>query len=246
MPVSGLYMARRTHRSAVPYVRAYGQFVLRDVLPTFSGLSERANEIANTEFNRLGSQPAGEYCDGDMSMEAEAAQEAGQAFFNTMVALRQTTLNLFATGLFHLLEQQLADICRDRTFHEPPPPDTKLSIVAKWYRNHFALDLKTLSAWPMVEQLRLIANSVKHGDGGSAAELRTLRPDLFQDPSLCTLSSDFREMLTPASLGRPMAGEDLFVTERAFAEYAEASNVFIAGVADYFVARADEHYFVDS
>jgi hypothetical protein len=246
MPVTGLYMTRRVHHSAIPYVGAYCQCVLRDVLPTFSALSERANEIVNAEFNRLGSQPAGEASDGDMSAEAEKAQEAGQAFYNTMFALRQTTLNLFATGLFHLLEQQLADLCRDGTFHKPPPRDTKLSIVAKWYQDHFDLNLKSLSAWPMIEQLQLIANSVKHGEGDSAKKLRARRPDLFRDPSRRALSSDVQEMLTPTSLRRPMAGEDLFVTERAFAEYAEASNAFVAAIAEHFAAHAEQHYLVGS
>ena len=90
MPVTGLYMARRIHHSVIPYIKAFGQCVMEDVMPVFVNLSERANTIAILEFKRLGEQPAGEDCDDNMSVAAEAAQDRGQVFYNTMVAIRQT------------------------------------------------------------------------------------------------------------------------------------------------------------
>jgi hypothetical protein len=228
------------------YVKAYGECVLADVVPIFDTLSQRADEIADAEFKRLGSLPDGEDCDGDMGDLAEAAQDKGQVFYDTMIAIRQTTLNLFAAGLFHLLEQQLADLCRDGAFHVPPPSDTKLKVVATWYREYFDLDLTSLPSWPMIEQLRLISNSVKHGEGGSAAKLRALRPDLFQDPRLRTLFPDFEELLSGSPLHNPMAGEDFFLTAEAFAEFNRAAVSFISEVAGYFADHSEEHYLVGS
>lgn len=244
MSVTGLYMAHRVHHSAVPYMKAYGQCVLEDVVPAFANLSERADAIATSEFKRLGEQPAREDFDGDMSVAAEAAQDKSQAFYITMVAIRQTSLNLFAAGLFHLLEQQLADLCRDGAFDVPPPSDTKLSLVAAWYRSNFNLDLSKLSAWPKIEQLRLLANSVKHGEGDSAAKLRATRPDIFQDPSLRELFSNFPAMYTAQAVRLPMAGEDIFVTTQVFAEFSQAANSFVAEIAGYFVTHKEEHYLV--
>jgi hypothetical protein len=243
MPVTGLYMARRVRHSTVPYVSTYGQCVLQNVLPAFADLPEKASKIADAEFEHLGSQPATDDCDG-MSEPAEAAQEKGQAFYSTMLALRQTTLNLFAAGLFHLVEQQLADLCHDATFHKPPPNDTKLSVLTDWYRAHFSLDLKALSAWPKIDQLRLIANCVKHGEGSSATQLRQLRPDLFEDPRVRELLPQFPKMYTSPSLRRPLAGEDLYVTPELFTEYSEATNRFVAEVAEYFENHGQEHYLV--
>ena len=108
MPVTGLYMAHRIRHLAIPYVKAYGQSVLEDVVPAFVNLSEKANAIAKAEFKRLGEQPAREDFDGDMSIAAETAQDKAQAFYDTMVAIRQTSLNLFAAGLFHLLERGIS------------------------------------------------------------------------------------------------------------------------------------------
>lgn len=244
MPVTGLYMAHRVHHSIIPYVKAYGQWVLEDVVPTFVNLSERADAIATSEFNRLGEQPAGEDCDGDMSVAAEAAQDKGQAFYNTMTAIRQTSLNLFAAGLFHLLEQQLVDLCRDGAFDAPPPSDTQLNVVETWYHKHFKLILSKRAAWPKIDQLRLLANSVKHGEGASAVKLRAIRPDLFEDPNLRELLPDFPKMYTAQVVRLPMAGSDIFVTTQVFDEFSQAANSFVAEIAEYFIAHQDERYLV--
>lgn len=161
-----------------------------------------------------------------------------------MTALRQTTLNLFAAGLFHLIEQQLAELCRDGTFYALPPSDTKLSVVADWCRKHFSLDLGSLASWPSIEQLRLIANSVKHGEGNSAAQLRTLRSELFHHPALSKLYPDQKYLYAPQPLRLPLAGEGLYVTEEVFAELSAAAMSFIAEIAAYFVAHAEDQYFV--
>ena len=68
-----------------------------------------------------------------MASVAEAAQEHSLSWYQMMVSLRQSMLNLLAAGLFHLTEQQLAAVCRDGGFTAAPPRDTKLEEVKKWY-----------------------------------------------------------------------------------------------------------------
>lgn len=245
MPVTGLYMAHRVHHGAIPYLKAFGQYVTDYVEPVFANLAGRANAIAALEFKRLGEQNAGEDCDGDLSVAAETAQDKGQVFYDTMVSIRQTSLNLSAAGLFHLLEQQLADLCRDGAFETLPPRDTKLSDVETWYLKHFNLVLFNLSAWPKIQELRLVANAVKHGEGNSAARLRDMRPDLFQNPALRELSRNLPEIYTAPTVRLPLAGEDIFVTSEVFSEFSEAANSFFAEIAEYFIAHEEEQYLVD-
>lgn len=244
MTVTGLYMAHRIQYSVVPYVKAYGQCVLDDVEPAFSGLSEKANIIASVEFGRLVEKPVGENFDGDMSIAAESAQENGQAFYDIMVAIRQASLNLFVTGLFHLLEQQLADLCRDGSFHVSPPKDTKLDVVQKWYLDNFNLNLSELASWSKIEQLRLLANSVKHGEGGSLVKLRNIRPDIFRNPDLNELFPNDSDLCLVVDVRLPMAGEDIYVTTQIFDEFSKAVISFIAEIAEYFVSHKEVHYLV--
>ena len=227
-------MASRVNNLVIPYLKAYAQCVLEDIVPAFSNLSKRSDAIADAEFKRLGELPAGENFDGDMSVAAETAQDKGQAYYNTMVAIRQSSLNLFAAGLFHLLEQQLTDLCRDGALNMPPPDDTKLSKIADWYRCNFNLDLSKLSAWPKIEQLRLLANSVKHGEGDSATQLRGIRPDIFQDPQICDYFPDIHYLHTSHGVHLPLAGEDIFVTTHVFEEFSQAVTAFVEEIAGYF------------
>ena len=99
-----------------------------------------------------------------------------------MVSLRQSMLNLLAAGLFHLTEQQLAVLCRDAGFTTDPPRDTKMDEVKKWYAANLRLYLEALPSWGVINELRLVANAVKHAEGSATRQLRTLRPELFSNP----------------------------------------------------------------
>jgi hypothetical protein len=239
MATTGHYVAWRVRRSATPYVTAYGECVLRDVMAGFSNLEKRADEVANAAFERYGSEPAGDDFDGDMSVFAERAEDEGIAFYETTFALRQATLNLFTAGLFHLLEQQLADLCRDASFDVAPPNDTRLAIVARWYGDHFQLQLEIFPEWTTINELRLIANSVKHAEGGSAEELRRIRPELFEHPSVPDLLN-YSPPILPVRL--PLAGNDLYVSEDAFRRYSQAATQFLVNIAAHFEAHGDEYY----
>lgn len=234
-------MAWRVRVFAIPYFKTYGECILRDVVAAFGDLERRADEVASAAFERYGAEPVGEDFDGDMGAFAERAQDEGIDFYQTMFAIRQSTLNLLAVGLFHLVEQQLANLCRDGAFDIAPPIDTKFAVVERWYSDHFGLDLSALPDWATMDELRLVANTVKHAEGGSARELRNIRPRLFQHPAVRELlpEEDFRGRL-PVHL--PLAGENLYVSEEFFRGYSEAVNRFFESIANYFDQHADAYY----
>lgn len=239
MAVTGSYMTWHV-RSALAYVKAYGECVARNVMPVFADVGKKADEVANAEFERLGAQPATDDTACDMSVLAEAANEKGQAFYETMSALRQATLNLFAAGLFHLVEQQLADLCRDGAFTVEPPSNTNLSVVADWYKKHFGLDLHSMDAWPAIEELRLVANAIKHAEGSSAKQLREIRPELFRNPILEEFSPLGIDVSEPVH--SPLSGDDFFITDKVFQEYSGAAERLFAGIGQHFEANQDEYY----
>ncbi len=240
MPVGGRYLAWQLRLTAVPCFRIYRDSILQDVLGGFVNIDQRAEQVAEEAYQRMVSRPAGEDFDGDVSQEAEAAKEQGQIYHEAMVGIRQATINLLAAGLFHLLEQQLARLCADSIFRDYNPPDANLGRISNWYRDHLALDLRKLSQWLKINELRLVANSVKHGRGGSEAELRPLRPALFQNPALVEMG--FRGTHLTHEPLLPLAGDGLFVTEEVFAEYAATVNDFVMEIVRHFEANARKSY----
>lgn len=243
--MTGDYLAWRVRGSLLPTVEAYGPCLLNDILPAFSNLEKRADEVADKEYTRLGALPAIDDCDVDMGVLAEQAQGKGLAFYETMVAMRQATLNLFSAGLFHLTEQKLTELCHDASFRMEPP-DTNLEKVSAWYKRHLRLDLEQLQNWPTIEELRLLANAVKHGEGTTKRQirerqlLRERRPELFEYPGTRKFWPDAPRTERP--LRQPLGGEDLYVTDEVFTEYATATVGFFQALAEYFEAHGVEQY----
>jgi len=245
LPVTGDYLAWRVRGSLLPTVEAYGPCLLNDILPAFSNLEKRADAVADMEYARLGALPATDDFDGDMGVLAEQASDKGQAFYETMITMRQATLNLFSVGLFHLVEQKLTDLCNDASF-PMDPPDTNLGAVRQWYARHLRLDLQLLRNWPTIEELRLLANAVKHAEGSTERQLherqllRERRPQLFEHPLTRRLGPDAPRIERP--LRQPLAGEDLYVTDDLFGEYATAVVGFFQALAEHFDTHGKEQY----
>ena len=233
-------MAMRV-RTPLEFIAMYGECVCDTVLPAFKDLEARAEEVAQREWEKLLGQPAPEDGDVDMGAVAEEAQDAGIGWYQTMFALRYSSIVIYAAGLFHLVEQQLKDTCSDGSFRVPQPTDTKLSVVADWYKRHFGIDLRDFRTWAPIEELRLVANSVKHGEGSSAMKLHRQRPELFRYPGFDELL--FPEAWSPrVPLGSPLAGEGLYIQEGVFEEYCQAARAFFTELAEYFELHSDEWF----
>jgi hypothetical protein len=78
--------------------------------------------------------------------------------------------------------------------------------------------VKELPCWPTVDELRLAAHTVKHGEGESARQLRGERPQLFENPILRGLN--LRAPSGPVS--QPLAGDDIYVTDADLLRYRDA------------------------
>jgi hypothetical protein len=236
--VNGSYLASRVRHLRGPII-AFREYLFQNVLPAFADLNARAEQVAHEYYNRIGAQPAGEY-EIDMADVAEDAQQCSYDWWQMMTSLRQTMLNLTAAGLFHLIEQQLATLSLDGLFEEPVQ-DTKLGVVQRWYRDQLGVDVAAMPSWGTIDEMRLVANTVKHGEGGSAESLRALRPDLFADPMYAEfLRQDglgLDERVSRARLTAPLSGEDFFVTEEILRGYAERAEAFFGEIAAELVRR---------
>ena len=221
----------------MPPLLAFNQDIFRDVLKAFDNLEERANEQANEFFNNY---PANEYTDpGDV---ADWANDHSYSWWETMVSLRQSMVNLLAAGLFHLIEQQLGALSLDCGYERVR--NTKLDVVKDWYRANVGIDLASLAAWAKIDELRLVANSVKHAEGGSATQLRQVRPDLFKNPAFAEIRAEMggRWLDRHEPLAMPLAGEDLFVTEDDLRNYSAAGVALFEGIVEFCEARRDERF----
>ncbi|HUX68648.1 MAG TPA: hypothetical protein VMV31_14270 [Terriglobales bacterium] len=203
------------------------------MLPRFDNNEERATAAYN-EFLQ-GAVGKGF---GDVSADAF---EHGYDTFDALDSIRQTMLNLLAAGLYHALEQQLARACRLCQRRGEGPTQSALASVAVWILENEGIDPSLLPSFARVDELRLVANAVKHAEGNSAVKLRQLRPELFVEyqnavkDAAGPLDAQWHPRL---SVEEPLAGEDLHVSPGLLREYCMAATLFLGELADQLDACA--------
>jgi hypothetical protein len=97
--------------------------------------------------------------------------------------MHHTVLNLFAAGVFHLFEQQAGTLLQDWTGTRPKYPFSGLEDLLK-NKNGPTIDVKAAPTWSRVNELRLVANVVKHSEGDSADKLRAVNDAYFKLPAV--------------------------------------------------------------
>ena len=98
------------------------------------------------------------------------------------------------------------------------------------------MDIKALDLWRKIDELRLVANAVKHAEGSGTNQLRVLRPELFSNPAYVNIFPDLgkRAIEDAMPISAPLSGEDFFVTEDILREYAESAEAFFGEIAACF------------
>jgi hypothetical protein len=237
--VQGSHIAWRIRHFQLPFIQMFGQWVNEYVIPLEAQLTARTDAFEKEVYDELGSQPVPENYSGDGWEVAESAIEQGHWFYEQITSMYQTTLNLFAAGFFHAIEQQLADLTRDAAI-ESEVPDTKLDVVTKWFGKHFLIDLAQFPAWHVIDELRLVANTAKHAEGAAAERLRKIRPDLFQSPIIREDFPDIPVVHRPVS--RPLGGDGLYVTAKDFGLYEKTATQLFEWLAAQFESNAEQYF----
>ena len=177
------------------------------ILPQFENITAEAVNVSNSMWNHPPMDRFSE--DADMSDLAEAATEAGYEHYALMSGLCQGIVNMFAASLFHLHEQHLM-LFYKRQLHDMRTPLDRASLRPTMVISKLeimGIDVKGMKSWAALYEIESLANSVKHGDGRSAQNLKEKRPDFFKNPN----QSDLLEAGDFLALDKPILGDGLYV-----------------------------------
>lgn len=210
-------------REFVPQLRAIADALESRLLPTFAAIDKEAEQVSEAAWNEMMSHPG--TGDEDPADYAEAAEQKGVSHYMMWYGIRQGIVNLFAAALYHAFEQQVVLFLRQEVLelHEQNEPEFFKLAVLNERLKVIGIDLETLQSWAIVDELRLVANAVKHGEGLSSAKLHELRPDLFQHPDV-NLGPAFRNAIP--RVFQPLAGDDLYVSLKDVQQYRDALERF--------------------
>jgi hypothetical protein len=205
---NGLTWADYVRRVFVPSLEFYRRVAMERFLPSLSdeAITEEANTVEKKAFERMGRSVSPEdYDPGDF---VESAFDEGLEFYELMHDTRQGLLNGFAATLYHLFEQQLCQFYRLIAW------DNKAVLSGRdaeeRLRAH-GIDVAKFPEWASLNELRLLANCVKHAEGNSCGQLAKLRPDLFERPTVGLSFKGPRPFVE-----RPLSGEGVYFSVAEF------------------------------
>jgi len=215
------WIARYIRGVLLRELAAYEACVTERLLRSFGNLSDEVDEMRQRLLDSI-EHP---YDHDDASKWAESEAET---WAMDVWSVHVGICGLLVAGLFHTFEQHASWLCVEGR------------VVASGYAGahaslgEFETWLGSIGVAPLdhpqwiriKDELRLVANVVKHAEGTSANQLRRIQPSLFQLPGASWLGEQ--------KAYRPLFGSGLHLSEAHFQQYAAAVRDFWSWLADRF------------
>ena len=216
----------------VGQIKQFDKMFSGTVFPPFADPEAQGNKVAQDYWDQKMSEPCGpDGPDDDPGDIADDAHQKSLDFYETMTAMHHTVLNLFAAGVFHLFEQQAGTLLQDWTGTRPKYPFSALEDLLK-NKNGPTIDVRAAPTWSRVNELRLVANVVKHSEGDSADKLRAVNDAYFKLPAVRGTDLE-KHFGGDHMLGEPLTGEGIYITKEDYDSFVQAVIDFwtwLAGV----------------
>ena len=205
----------------IPETQRLFNTIEHHVLPPFDHLESRAEKMAQDEWDRVMSQPAGDY-EVDPGDLAAQVQDQSLGWYEVMSDMGTAVKNLCAVWLFHLFEQHMKKIIRTYFEVTTSPRESVMSgAVTARIAENLQIDVTGSPQWTPLIHLQWLANAVKHGDGPSGEKLRDARPELFQHPFERETGKEDRLLRAGIEIS-PLAGEGIFVSKQDLRHFHDA------------------------
>jgi len=242
MKFNGKTAAQYIHRVIIPECQAFADVVTNRLLPTFDNFGKEAIEHGEKWFrDKVGNPDPLNYEEpGAAEYFAEEEYKANEyfaskaidetlLFADMLIGMLYASTALYSAGFFHLFEQHAAEL--QVLVLRGHPKEISLKDVTRWLKKDAGVDVATLGNWDTIyNDLRLVANAVKHAEGRSTAQLRLKRPELFIHPR--ERQGLMRTTSIRLPVRKPLFGEDLYIAPSDFCGYSKAVVGFWTELAE--------------
>ncbi len=162
------------HKNYIFYkIDAIQSTIFERLLPVYNDIETEAEAVAKAKYDELGKNFNPETM--DESDAIQKAWEEGSEYYVLQHAMKVEFLLSTATWLFHLFEKDCRAMC-PKLYNQPAKLQTKFEEMG--------IGCDTTSDWYKTNtELRLVANTIKHGKGGSSKKLQAIRPEYFNTES---------------------------------------------------------------
>lgn len=161
------------------------------IAPQFLNIENEAEKISEEYYDESGKYFNPEY--DDPGEYAKLAWEKGMDYYEGISLMKYNTRMMWISTVYQFWEQQVRRFLYDEISHTHEFCDNKgnesdykdfctngINGIKKLFL-WFDYDLERQNSWKEINELRLLTNVIKHGDGWSAEQLQKLKPEYFQD-----------------------------------------------------------------
>lgn len=214
-----LHFCSANRAFAVGQHRAYVAGVMEKLVPAFENIEAEADQYANEVYERFGEMPGWE--DGpDLADLADIAGDEGIGRYQDLVFVKGELIGFATGGMYHLWEKTLKSFLLRELGHYGLTDAGRKEIeqanyekLSSWLKD-MGFDFSIHPYADLLDICRLVANTVKHGDGASCQKLAEKAPELLRGPYGIELP-----------FGKTRA-EELWIEPTKFKEFAEAIEAF--------------------
>ncbi len=220
---NNMYWAYQIKVDFIPGIDFFSRCLEEKIVPAFDSIENEADAVEREAFENQS-----DYIDPENYDPADAAENAferGLEYYQWMKGTLQGVINLFTAGLYHLLEQQLLLFYRQELLSIDEKNNMSLLEFnkAKSRLLTHGINIENFESWLKIDELRLVANTVKHADGSSAQNLQSRRPDLF---SRSVTTSIMNSNITLGPVFTPLTGDSVYITQSEFKKYVSSVKKF--------------------
>jgi len=155
-------------RETLDNIRYVSETIIKRLYTSFNSIEEESKSVEEQAY-----QKSSDYFNPETMDETHGMEEAyheGIDHYIVHTQMKQEFLNSSITWIFHQFEKHCTRIF-----------DTNDGNKEK-ILNNLGIDTSSKSKWGKCNnELRLLANTIKHGEGRSSKELKVLRPNLFKE-----------------------------------------------------------------
>ena len=217
---------RLSEKQCKPY-DYYIDVYFEKVIGVFDNIERESDEAANRHFEELGEYFSPE--ETDMDFFVDSAFNKGLEHFETVSLVQYNVKLMWFSTMYQFWEQQvrfylyreggysLLGNSKDGKEVSFKSFCTSIKLIKEEFLK-FGHDIKEMNCWNDIDELRLLANVIKHGDGGAATQLMNKRADFFYDEFLGGNTFDL--------YGTALNEKTLIVEEKQLILYKEALQSF--------------------
>jgi len=176
-----LYLDIRVKNQMKNPIEFFAEIYTKRIKHLFTEIEQESKAIANKRYHELGKSFHPDF--QDATDLAEAALEAGVEHYEGLALMQYNTKLMWISTLYQFWEQQVrkfvfVEVNRTHRFIKKGNEIVFKDFCARGIDDIkevfkvFNQDLEKLSSWDKLNELRLLANVIKHGDGRSATQLK--------------------------------------------------------------------------